>query len=104
MKANERFPRSLSAKIAIGSLSILALSMFFLWRVHQGKSDICIENGRILNPGELRQAVLQNLVNIEVEATNVQLSSADVSGRLFFDSPAASPPSGDACRKRLWVG
>jgi hypothetical protein len=72
MKASERFPRSLIVKIAIGSLSILALSMFFLWRVHQGKSDICVENGRILNPGELRQAVLQNLVNIEVEATNVQ--------------------------------
>lgn len=57
--------------ISLGLFVVLALSLFFLWRIDESKTGICKTQGRVLTEHELRQAVLQNLVNIDVEATNV---------------------------------
>jgi hypothetical protein len=71
MKIKENRNKYSRLIIAVGSIVVVALLLFFFWRVEQAKTGICTDNGRILTEHELRQAVMQNLVDLMVEAANV---------------------------------
>jgi hypothetical protein len=57
-------------RVFVGILAII-LALFVTVQLSLGNAGVCVNQGRVLSEAELRQAVLQSLMNIEIENQNI---------------------------------
>ncbi len=72
-----------------GLLAILAASLFVMHRLSQNADGVCVDSGRVFSESELRQAVIRNLIQIDVDNANRQ---KDLFNEIFRTGIVKSPP------------
>ncbi|MDR3054116.1 MAG: hypothetical protein LBU53_01755 [Zoogloeaceae bacterium] len=67
----QRKSRSVAIFVVAVVLVAASVSLFVQWRLSQVSAGVCVKQGRVLSEEELRQAVLQSLVDYEVENASI---------------------------------